>query len=100
MSSSFVNTLYKSKDNMILLSMPVKASEVFASKLLVRYIREVKKMAYFIVPMFLGYYFLKSFTYSLTFAYVLRLGLMFILIPLFIVLISGLISIAFVGLDY
>ncbi len=100
MSSSFVNTLYKSKDNMILLSMPVKASEVFASKLLVRYIREVKKMAYFIVPMFLGYYFLKSFTYSLTFTYVLRLALMFILIPLFIVLISGLISIAFVGLDY
>lgn len=99
MSSNFVNTLYKSKDNMILLSMPVKASEVFASKLLVRYIREVKKMAYFIVPMFFGYYLL-AIVDNLTFTFFLRLALMFVLIPLFIVLISGLISIAFVGLDY
>lgn len=101
-ASSFTFSLYKSKDNMILLSYPVKASEVFVSKLLVRYIKELKKMIFFIIPLFVGYYLLGRLNLQGFFAffYFIRLAFFAFLLPLFIVLVSGVLSLLFVGLDY
>ncbi len=101
-ASSFTFSLYKSKDNMILLSYPVKASEVFVSKLLVRYIKELKKMIFFIVPLFVGYFLLGKLDLQgfFAFLYFVRLAFFALLLPLFIVLVSGVFSLLFVGLDY
>lgn len=98
-TSDFTYTLYKGKDNIILLSYPVKASEVFASKLLVKYIKELKKMVYFIVPMFAGFYLFKSSSFDVA-IYFLRVLAIFLLEPFIVVLISATLSVLFILVDY
>ena len=50
-----MKTMYFSTDNQVLLTLPVKANQVFLSKLIVYYIYEFLKNFYFIFPMFIAY---------------------------------------------
>ena len=50
-----MKTLFFSKDNPVLLTLPVTTNQVFISKLIVYFIYELKKTLYFIVPLFLAY---------------------------------------------
>lgn len=54
-SIGMMNTLFLSKDNVILLSFPCKHSEVYTSKLLVYYITELKKILFLVIPLLLVY---------------------------------------------
>ncbi len=53
--SSMTTSLYNSKDNPILLSMPAEHSEVFYSKLIVAYISEYFKNLLFVFPLMLAF---------------------------------------------
>ena len=72
-SGDFVNTIYKGKDNTILLSYPVKPSEVFASKLIVRFISEFKKGFNFIFPFLIAFYIQRNAIYGLNVLYFVKL---------------------------
>lgn len=50
-----VQSLYLSKDNLVLLTFPAKPTMVFLSKLLVYYVYELKKNFMFLIPLFCGY---------------------------------------------
>ena len=100
MSSSFAMTLYKGKDNSILLSYPVNAGEIFISKLLVKYIKELKKMVFFLIPLLIAFYSFKSNVFNLGTGYLFGIVLVYFTFPLFIVLFSGFLSIAFVLINY
>ena len=52
---SLVKSLYFSRDNFVLLTLPTTPSIVFTSKLLVHYVNELKKNALFLIPLFIGY---------------------------------------------
>lgn len=54
-SFGLVKTLYRSKDNPVLLTMPVKPNMVFISKLIVYYIYELLRNCYFTLPIILAY---------------------------------------------
>lgn len=99
-SGEFVNTIYKGKDNTLLLSYPVRPGEVFASKLIVRFISEFKKVFNFILPLLIAFYIQRNVVYSLDLLYFVKLVYVIILIPTFIVLISAIISAFLVLIDY
>lgn len=48
-------TLYMTADNKVLLTLPVSASEIFTSKLILYFIFEVKRNIFFTLPMFVAY---------------------------------------------
>ena len=54
-TAGLVKSLYFSRDNSVLLTLPTKPTTVFVSKLAVYYIYELKKSFMFTVPMFIGY---------------------------------------------
>lgn len=54
-TGGLVQSLYFSKDNLVLLTFPAKPTMVFMSKLLVYYIKELKKNFIFLIPLFCGY---------------------------------------------
>ncbi len=84
-----VNSLYLSRDNLVLLTFPVKPSIVFLSKLLVYYIYELRKNFLFLIPLFFAYGIVKSMT-LFYFIWVLFLFLFVSLLP---VLIAAILSI-------
>jgi hypothetical protein len=84
-----IKTLYFSKDNIVLLTFPVHTSFVFLSKLIVFYIYELKRSLTFLLPVFLSYGLVNSF--SLPYFLWVIVGFFFIsFIP---VLVGALISI-------
>ncbi len=84
----FENVLYLNKDNQMLFSYPAKHGEIFLSKLIVFYIREFTRNLYFIVPLLFGFAFFTSFS----FAFLINMILFIILLPLFPILLSALLS--------
>lgn len=84
-----VKSLYLSRDNLVLLTFPVKPSLVFLSKLLVYYIYELRKNFLFLIPLFFAYGLVKSLT-VVYFVWVLFLFLFVSLIP---VLLAAILSI-------
>lgn len=86
-------TLYYGKDNMILLSYPANHHEVFLSKLLVFYVYEFIKNFFFMLPLLIsvGIMF-KIFS----FGYILFTILFIIILPLFPVFISAILTIPMV----
>lgn len=50
-----MNTLYFSKDNQVLLTLPATTNQVFLSKIIVYFVYELKKNLYFFVPLFVAY---------------------------------------------
>ncbi len=56
-----VNSLYLSKDNLVLLTLPATPALVFLSKLLVYYIYELKRSFMFLIPLFFAFGFIKGY---------------------------------------
>ena len=84
-----MKSLYFSKDNTVLLTLPATPSLVFFSKLATYYIYELRKSFMFTIPMFIAYGIIKG--YGLI--YYPWLILMFVLISVIPVLIAALLSI-------
>lgn len=88
---SATKILYTSKDNMLLLTYPVKHNAVFASKMVVLYIFELLKSVYLNLPMFMAYMTVNSSVFSIN--YLISAFAYSIFIPLFPVLLGSIISI-------
>lgn len=84
-----VQSLYLSRDNLVLLTFPVKPSIVFLSKLLVYYIYELKKNSLFLIPLFFAYGMVKS----LAIYYYAWVVFLFLFVSLLPVLIAAVLSI-------
>jgi ABC-2 type transport system permease protein len=91
-----MNTLYTSKDNAILLALPARHSEIFVSKLIVYYYFEFRKNLLLLLPLFLGYGLHFRQLYGFDFAFIAKVFLMAVIIPLFPVLIGAVLSIPLV----
>lgn len=88
-TAGLVKSLYFSKDNTVLLTLPATPSLVFFSKLATYYVYELKKNFMFTIPMFIAFGIAKGYT-TLYYPWLL---LMFILISVIPVLIAALLSI-------
>ena len=88
-TAGLVKSLYFSKDNTVLLTLPATPSLVFFSKLATYYVYELKKNFMFTIPMFIAFGIAKGYT-ALYYPWLL---LMFILISIVPVLLAALISI-------
>ncbi|MGI6782001.1 MAG: hypothetical protein ACOX56_04175 [Acholeplasmataceae bacterium] len=88
-ASGLSKTLYKGKDNPILLAYPARHFEVFLSKLLVFYIYELIKSVFLLLPLFLGF----GFIYGIfSFSYFVSIVFMLFMLPLFPVLIGAVLT--------
>jgi hypothetical protein len=87
--SSMITSLYGSKDNPILLSMPAEGSEVFYSKLIVAYINEFIKSLYITLPLMLGF----GILCGLNIWFFVASAILTFILPLIALLLSSLISI-------
>ena len=88
-TAGLVKSLYFSKDNTVLLTLPATPSLVFFSKLATYYVYELKKNFMFTIPMFIAFGIAKGYT-TLYYPWLL---LMFILISVIPVLVAALLSI-------
>jgi ABC-2 type transport system permease protein len=86
---SLMNKLYFSKDNFILLSLPVSTSSIFLSKLIVFFVYEIKKNINFLIPLFFAFGLISNFTLL----YFLWVIFAFVLISALTVAISAMLSI-------
>ena len=93
--SSLTKSLYFSRDNLTLLSYPVRANTVFFSKLVVYYILSLIKEAGFILPLFIAYGIAGTFS----FGYFLWLIPVYLLICAVPVAIAGIVSIPWMFLS-
>ena len=84
-----VKSLYFAKDNMVLLTFPVRPYLAFLSKLAVYYVYELKKNIMFTVPLFIAYGIAKGYTA----AYYPWLIFLFVFVSVLPVLIAALLSI-------
>ncbi len=55
-------TLYYSRDNAILLTLPAVPMQIFLSKIIIFFIFELKRNLSFLVPLFLAYFFLHNYS--------------------------------------
>ena len=83
------NTLYFSKDNTVLITMPVKNSMIFTSKLIVSFIYELLKNITYILPFFFAY----GMVMSLPATFYLWAIFSLVFFTLLSVVLSGLLSI-------
>ncbi|HPX71469.1 MAG TPA: hypothetical protein PLP51_01915 [Acholeplasmataceae bacterium] len=88
-TSGLSKTLYRGKDNPILLAYPARHFEVFLSKLLVFYIYEFLKSIFILLPLFLGFGFIYG---TLNFVYIISTLFMVAMLPLFPVLIGAVLT--------
>lgn len=88
-TAGLVKSLYFSRDNSVLLTLPTTPSMVFLSKLAVYYVYELKKTFMFTVPMFIGY----ALAHSYPIYFYFWLMFLFIFISALPVIISALLSI-------
>ncbi len=89
-----MKNLYFSKDNPVLLTLPVTTNQVFLSKIIVYFIYELKKTLYFIIPLFLSY----GLIVGLPLYFILWLVLSWFFIALFNVAFASLFSIGAMGI--
>ena len=87
----FTNTLYFSKDNLVLLSYPVRPNVVFLSKFVVFYIIELIKNILYLIPLLLAY----GIIYKFEFSYYPWVIFMFFIITLIPVAIASIVSIPY-----
>lgn len=90
-TAGLVKSLYFSRDNMVLLTYPVKSSTVFLSKLAVYYVHEFRKNFMFIIPLFIAYGGVKAYP-GYYYPWLLFLFLFISALP---VILSALLSIPF-----
>ncbi len=87
-------TLYFAKDNPVLLTMPVKSSTIFTSKIIVCYIYELIKNVTYLLPFFIAY----GLVMGLPFTYFLWSIFALLFLTLLVVMIAGILSIPAMGL--
>ncbi len=88
-TAGLVKSLYFSRDNSVLLTLPTTPSMVFLSKLAVYYVYELKKTFMFTVPMFIGY----ALAHSYPIYFYFWLMFLFVFISALPVIIAALLSI-------
>lgn len=88
---SLTNSLFFSKDNLVLLSYPVRSNIVFLSKLIVFYVIELVKEVAFVIPMFLAY----GIFFGFSVGYFFWVIFMFFIIAAIPVAIASLVSIPY-----
>ena len=88
-TAGLTKSMYYSKDNAILLTLPCSPTQVYLSKLIIFFIFEVKRNFGFIVPLFIAYFI--THEYSFIFYPWILLG--FLIISMFTVAIGALLSI-------
>jgi len=89
-----MKNLYFAKDNAVLLTLPVTTNQVFLSKIIVYLIYELKKMLFFMVPLFLAY----GLTSGLPIVFYLWLIVCWVLVSLFNIAFASLFSILAMGI--
>ena len=89
--SKLTNSLYFSKDNLVLLSYPVKPNVVFLSKLFVFYLIELIKSVTYYIPLFFAY----GIIYKFQIIYFPWVILLFFIIAFIPVIVASLFSIPF-----
>ena len=94
-TSGLSKTLYKGKDNPILLSYPAHHLEVFLSKLLVFYIFEFIKGVFIVLPLLLGFGIIFNI---ISISYIAATAVLTFLLPLFPVLIGAFLTIPVWGI--
>ncbi len=95
-TNGLIVDLYISKDNQILLSLPVKNDEVFVSKLMVYYAHDFVKNLFFLVPLLIGF----GFINHLPWYFYVNIVPMAIILPLISVSVSALLSIPIMYLKH
>ena len=88
-TAGLTKSMYYSKDNAILLTLPCSPTQVYLSKLIIFFIFEVKRSFGFIVPLFVAYY----ITHSYSFVFYPWMLLSFMLVSVFTVALGALLSI-------
>jgi len=88
-TAGLVKSLYFAKDNLVLITLPVTSSQLFFSKLIVFYVYEIKRSFTFLVPLFVSYGLLNSFSIL----YYPWLCICFVFISLIPVVLGALLSI-------
>lgn len=83
------NSLYKSQDNRVLLTLPVEHNEVFFSKLILYFVYELRKNFFFTLPLFIAY----GINNGAIFYYYLWLLVGFVLVSLLPVAVGAVLSI-------
>lgn len=84
-----INTLYLSKDNELLITFPVTANQLFLSKILLIYIKEVSVNAMIMVPLMVGV----ALYGELGAAFWLSFPILLLVLPMLTVVLSSLLSI-------
>ena len=82
-------SLYYSRDNAVLLTLPATPMQIFLSKIIIFYIFELKRSLSFIVPLFLAYFFLHLYPFE----YYIWMLLCFAFVAMFTVALGALLSI-------
>ncbi len=83
------NSLYKSQDNRVLLTLPVEHNQIFFSKLILYFVYELKKNFTFTLPLFIAY----GINNGAIFYYYLWLIIGFVLVSLLPVAVGAVLSI-------
>lgn len=82
-------SLYYSRDNAVLLTLPATPMQIFLSKIIIFYIFELKRSLSFIVPLFISYFFLHGYSPI----YYVWMLLCFAFVAMFTVALGALLSI-------
>ena len=88
-TAGLTNSLYKSADNKVLLTLPVEHNQVFFSKIILYFIYEIMKNINFTLPLFIAY----GINNSAVFYYYPYLIICFVLISLLPVVLGAVLSI-------
>ena len=62
-TAGLTKAMYYSRDNAVLLTLPATPTEVYLSKFIIFFIFELKRNLSFLVPLFLAYFFLHSYSF-------------------------------------
>ncbi len=82
-------SLYYSRDNAVLLTLPATPMQIFLSKIIIFYIFELKRSLSFIVPLFIAYFMLHLYSFE----YYAWMLLCFLFVAMFTVALGALLSI-------
>ena len=82
-------SLYYSRDNAVLLTLPATPMQIFLSKIIIFYIFEIKRSLSFIVPLFIAYFYLHKYEAS----YYVWMIFCFVFVAMFTVALGALLSI-------
>ena len=88
-TAGLTKSLYYSRDNAILLTLPCSPTQIYLSKLIVFFIFELKRNSSFIIPLFIAYY----ITHNYPIVFYPWMLIAFVLISLFTVSLGALLSI-------